>query len=61
VIPLPEFTKYIEIFEELHFNSCRRAYLHLSDSYDELYNRSRLDREKLKRFREESGCAEGAS
>jgi radical SAM superfamily enzyme YgiQ (UPF0313 family) len=61
VIPLPEFTKYIEIFEELHFNSSRRAYLHLSDSYDELYNRSRLDREKLKRFREESGCAEGAS
>ncbi|MCL5037912.1 MAG: B12-binding domain-containing radical SAM protein [Chloroflexi bacterium] len=55
VIPLSEFVDYIDLFEEMHFNINRKVYNSLPEKSRKKYSGRRLDREKLKRFKEEKG------
>lgn len=52
-IPLEEFVDYIEFFEDLHFQISRRSYESLGNECEKLYSESRLDKERLHRFKAE--------
>ena len=56
-IPLVEFVDYIEIFEDLHFEVNKARYKRLQESFDDIYYKRRLDRERLKRFKNENYTA----
>jgi len=53
-IPLTEFVDYIDIFEDLHFAVNKPRYQMIKESFDEIYVKRRLDRDRLKRFKDEN-------
>ncbi|MCL5037913.1 MAG: B12-binding domain-containing radical SAM protein [Chloroflexi bacterium] len=53
-IPLTEFVDYIDMFEKLHYDVNRLRYKAFGDSFEDIFYKRRLDRERLRKFKEES-------
>jgi len=56
-IPLTEFVDYVDIFEDLHFSVNRPRYQLLKESFPDTFEKRRLDRERLRRFKDENSAA----
>lgn len=54
LIPLAEFVDYVDFFEDLHFKICKESYKTLEKSYHKLVFESRLNRERLNRYKQEN-------